>query len=138
MEELATFDIQFSEARNAVGINAKGRITVDLVVNNLEKVFSSTAYKTGMNAVLNLTEADLSELIPESMTAMVTAVNRFANTPVNIKAAIVSEKSINLGMINLFKEYYSNDKIELRVFQMLQEAHDWIFGGTMTQDTVYN
>ncbi|MBU2513871.1 hypothetical protein KJ966_21235 [bacterium] len=126
MEYKPVLEIVFYKDQNYFLIKAIGNLNVQDITANLKEVFGSQNYKTGMNGLWDLSKADLYDLTPESVAILAEEMMELAENAEKTLAAIVSEKSINLGLINLFTEHFQNDHTEIKVFDCLNDAIQWI------------
>ncbi len=126
MDNEATFEITFIKKDNYFLIRAEGNLTIPDITLNFKKIVSSPEYDVGMNGIWDLSKADLYDLSPESVAALANQMMELAHNKSVSIVAIVSEKSINLGLINLFTEHYEDDSTELKVFDSLKKATEWI------------
>lgn len=101
-----------------------GAVTACHVINASRQLLNTPEFTPGYPVIWDATAADLSEIDSETIEKTITELDEmFDGLPLG-HVALVSEREINLGTIDLFRVMY--DKNEVSVFNSFPKAQDWI------------
>ena len=98
----------------------------DDIINSVVESVTGPYFYDGMPSIYDLSNADISGFDSDMVIELSEKVADIIESIGSSKIAIVTEKEINLTLIQLFKEVYQGSRNEFEVFESFDDARDWI------------
>jgi hypothetical protein len=108
-------------------VRLEGAMSAEVVVQASVQLLSSDKYHSGKPVIWITSTADLSTVGFDMVKAAIKDIDQIYDGLPLGRIALVSERTINIWTIKLFKEMY--EKEEVRVFKSFEEAKDWVLSG---------
>ncbi len=111
--------------RNLTIYTCKGQISVDEIKKKVKSFYEDAPSR---NVIWDLTEADLSSITADEISALASGVERLAHSREGGKTAIVVPEDISYGfgrMYQIFAEIYAQIA-DIGVFRSILEAERWL------------
>jgi hypothetical protein len=120
-------EIIFNHKKGIVTATFFDTVTIEEVIQAIERLISDPEYNIGMSGIYDLSHANLSDVDGEMIEELSTRLVRLSKGRIGKpKVAVVSEHSLNHGTVRLFKEYYWDGETNLEVFDSIEEAEQWL------------
>jgi hypothetical protein len=126
MKSEINFEISFDQSKNYVLTRFNGSIHYEEILAIFDRIVKSTEHKTGMGRIWDFTYADLKNINYDAAWILSNYSGEFPNVIYDAKVAFVSENKLNHQYAKLFKLLALKKQSEIGVFELLQEAVDWI------------
>ena len=119
-------DIHFSikQKKQYIQIDLNGTITKQDLLDATGQLVKTPGYHHGKSVIWEVSQADLSNLDLDALDQAAKGIHSIFKGQRIGHTALVSEKSINVVTVELFKEIYNRDVVA--VFDSFVEAEDWI------------
>lgn len=104
----------------------EGRIDYETILFGFDKAVNASQYRNGMPRIWDLSAADLSTLTDENVWMAANYSSVFPSGINNVKVALVSTNKGNIETLHRFKSYSAGFKTEVRIFDSLQAAIEWV------------
>ncbi len=111
--------------RNLTIYTCKGQISVDEIGKKVKSFYEGTPSR---NVIWDFTEADLSSITADEISALASGVKRLAHSREGGKTAIMAPEDISYGfgrMYQIFAEIYAQIA-DIGVFRSKLEAERWL------------
>ena len=122
-------EIVFDESKGYRRIRFFGSITIETVLDAIEQVINSSEYKPNTPGIYDITKADISVIDVELTKELANRIAKLTKGKIGRpKIALLSEKDLNISMIQLLKEFYDDGVTNLKTFDSLTDAENWFAG----------
>lgn len=134
MEENCHINTTFKN--DHVLVRLEGQVTVDKILETTTSILRSQYYLPGFPQIWDVSLTDLSGFDDTSIELTVIRIAKLKSPAIPSKIGLVSENDINRCSMALFKEYYEVGADEIRIFNTIKEAKDWVLSEAWKKTSV--